>query len=166
MLIIDPVCRTEGPGTRLSRLSGTRARRFLQQGNDRLAENSAEDLACTFAHVAEERKAENVVVLEVGPVAFFTDYFVIATGGNKRQIKAIVEETVRRAKALGCDLLGVEGEAEAGWVLIDLAEVIVHVFTPSTRALYDLELLWGEAPRVEWREREPARPPEESEESA
>ncbi|MGD2175407.1 MAG: ribosome silencing factor [Candidatus Brocadiaceae bacterium] len=113
-----------------------------------------EALACTCARLADERKAEDIVVLNVGPQAFFTDYFVIATGRNERQIQAIADEVVHRMKGLDHAILGVEGEAESGWVLIDLGEVIVHLFETATRALYDLELLWGEAPRTAWQDAE------------
>jgi len=116
---------------------------------------SAEAVACTCAHVADERKAEQIVVLNVGPLAFFTDYFVIATGRNKRQINAIAEDILQRLKGLGQLPLGVEGEAEAGWVLIDLGDAVVHLFSPQARELYDLELLWGEAERACWREVKP-----------
>jgi len=112
--------------------------------------NDAQALACTCAHLADERKAEQIVVLNVGRLAFFTDYFVIATGRNERQIKAIADEIRLRMKALGQPVLGVEGRPESGWVLIDLGDAVVHLFNPETRGVYDLELLWGEAPRTPW----------------
>lgn len=117
----------------------------------------AEALACTCAHLADERKAEDILVLNVGPMAFFTDYFVIASGRNNRQIRAIADEVLSRVKALGQPVVGTEGEAESGWVLIDLGAVIVHLFSPDARSLYDLELLWGAAPRIVWEESEPLR---------
>ncbi|MFO7958405.1 MAG: ribosome silencing factor [Candidatus Brocadiia bacterium] len=118
-------------------------------------EPTPEALACTCAHLADERKAEAIVVLNVGKTAFFTDYFVIATGRNERQIKAIAEQVRLRVKRMDHPLIGTEGSAESGWVLIDLGDVIVHLFNPETRELYDLELLWGEAPRLPWQDREP-----------
>ena len=113
-------------------------------------ELSRESVACTCAHLADERKAENIVVLDIGDSAYFTDYFVIATGRNKRQIRAIAGEIRRQMKRHSHSVMGVEGDAESGWVLIDLGEAIVHLFTPDARVLYDLELLWGDAPKVEW----------------
>jgi len=116
-------------------------------------------LACTCAHLADERKAEQIVVLNVGRLTFFTDYFVIATGRNERQIKAIADELRLRMQALGQPVIGIEGQPEAGWVLIDLGDVIVHLFNPDTRLIYDLELLWGEAPRGQWQTVQPMAPP-------
>jgi len=112
-------------------------------------------LACTCAHLADERKAEDILVLDVDQMAFFTDYFVIATGRNDRQIGAITDEMLSRMKELGQPVIGVEGEPSSGWVLIDVGSVIVHLFTPSARRLYDLELLWGAAPRVAWQQEQP-----------
>ncbi len=118
-------------------------------------ENSAEAVACTCAHLADERKAERIVVLEVAPLTVLAEYFVITTGRNERQIRAIVEEVRHRMRELEHTPLGVEGEPESGWVLIDLGDVIVHVFAPELRELYDLEMLWGDADRVDWAEHEP-----------
>jgi len=117
-------------------------------------EPTPQALACTCAHVADERKAERIVVLNVGKTAFFTDYFVIATGRNERQIKAIAEGIRRRVKRMDYPLVGTEGNAGSGWVLIDLGNVVMHLFNPQTRELYDLELLWGEAPRLPWQDYE------------
>jgi len=112
--------------------------------------DDAEALACTCAQLADERKAEDILVLNVGQLAFFTDYFVIATARNERQIRAIADEILSRMKSSDREILGVEGEAEAGWVLIDLGEAVVHLFDPVARRTYDLELLWGSAPKTQW----------------
>ena len=96
-------------------------------------------------------------------MTFFTDYFVIATGRNERQIRAIAEEILSRTKSLGRGVIGVEGQAEFGWVLIDLEDTVVHLFSPPARQTYDLELLWGSAPRTQWERVPPltgARPAE------
>jgi len=116
--------------------------------------NSAEAVACTCALLADERKAEEVVVLNVGQIAFFTDYFVIATGRNERHIRALAEQILTRMRALEHPILGTEGEPGSGWVLIDLGEAVVHLFNADARELYDLELLWGEAPRTPWQDAE------------
>jgi ribosome-associated protein len=118
-------------------------------------ENSSEAIACTCAHLADERKADDIVVMEVGPLAYFTEYFVIATGRNERQLNAISEEIIHQARNLGSNVIGVEGEPSSGWVLIDLGDVVVHLFTPQARELYDLDLLWGEAERADWQATEP-----------
>ena len=115
---------------------------------------TARTVACTCALLADEKKAEEILVLHVGPLTAFTDYFVIATGQNDRQIQAIAESIRQRAKKIEQPILGIEGEAEAGWVLIDLGGVVVHLFNPEARKLYDLELLWGEADETGWQEAE------------
>ena len=125
---------------------------------DTPAEDS-ERLACTCAHLADGRKAEQIVVLNVGRLTFFTDYFVIATGRNDRQIKAIADEIHVQMRALGRPVVGIEGLPASGWVLIDLGDAIVHLFNSETRLIYDLELLWGEAPRIQWQTVPPLTPP-------
>jgi ribosome-associated protein len=120
-----------------------------------LVTDSSEAVACTCAHLADGRKADDIVVLEVGPLAFFTEYFVIATGRNDRQIRAIADQVLHEMRALGHPVIGTEGEADSGWVLVDLGDVVLHLFSPEARNNYDLEMLWGEAPRTEWRQVEP-----------
>ena len=115
----------------------------------------SEALACNCARLADEHKAEDILVLNVGELAYFTDYFVIATGRNPRQIKAIAEEIRAQTKAAHHPTTGTEGDPESGWVLIDLGDTIVHLFSPEARRLYDLELLWGAASRVDWQQPEP-----------
>jgi len=122
--------------------------------------NDGEALACTCAHVADERKAEHIIILCVEPLTFVADYFVIATGLNQRQIGAIVTQVRNRAHEIGHKVVGVEGDPESGWVLIDLGDVVVHVFSPEARRLYDLELLWGEAEHVDWEGAQPLEAPQ------
>jgi ribosome-associated protein len=115
-----------------------------------MADITAEALACTCAHLADEIKAEDILVLEVGDIAHFTDYFVIVTGRNSRQVNSIAEAVARQTKHLGRLPIGREGDAASGWILIDLGDCIVHVFSPEARTVYDLELLWGDAPHTDW----------------
>ena len=104
-----------------------------------------------MAQIADERKAEDIVVLDVRGRWFLADYFVIASGANPRQLRAIAEEVQREAKSAEVRMLGAEGLPVSRWVLLDYGDVIVHLFEPTTRAFYDLEMLWGDAPRVVWR---------------
>jgi ribosome-associated protein len=104
---------------------------------------------------ALDKKAFDVVVLDLRGTPAFTDFFVLCSGANQRQVKAIadaVEETLRAAKIRPAH---VEGYDRAEWVLMDFFSFIVHVFTPQTREFYSLERLWGDAERVEITE-EPA----------
>lgn len=77
-----------------------------------------------------------------------TDYFVICTGRNDRQVRTIAEEVELKMKQAGLPAIGVEGAEEGKWVLIDFADVVVHVFQPEERDFYRLEKLWGDAPRL------------------
>ncbi len=79
----------------------------------------------------------------------FTDYFVICTGRNPRQAKAICEEIRMRLKSAGAAPPRVEGEQEGDWILMDYLNVVAHIFTPESRDFYRLEILWKEAPRLE-----------------
>jgi len=95
----------------------------------------------------EEIKAKDIVVLDVRKLTSITDMMVVASGTSTRQVKALADNVVEKAKAAGCRPLGVEGEREAEWVLVDLADVVVHVMLPSTRDFYQLEKLWGMSER-------------------
>jgi ribosome-associated protein len=96
------------------------------------------------------------VVLDVGDVLAITDWFVIATGGNPRQVRTIADEVTTAAKATGAPPPRVEGLQDATWVLLDFGDVVVHVFQPETRSYYALERLWADVPRLEWTDdREP-----------
>jgi len=106
---------------------------------------SALELARRYAEAALDRKAERVVALDVASLTSFTDVFVIATGTSDRHVKAIADAVIERAHELGSKPLGVEGYEGGEWVLIDLDDVIVHVFQGEKREHYDLERLWADA---------------------
>jgi ribosome-associated protein len=98
---------------------------------------------------AQDKKALDVVVLDLRKTPAFTDFFVLCSGANQRQVKAIadaVEETLRAARVRPAH---VEGYNRADWVLMDFFSFIVHIFTPQTREFYSLERLWGDAERIE-----------------
>ena len=103
----------------------------------------------TALRAAGEKKAVEPVVLDLRELASFTDYFLIASGTNARQVQAIADEIVERLKAEGTRAERVEGHRTAEWVLIDYGDFIVHIFEDKARRFYDLERLWREAARVE-----------------
>jgi ribosome-associated protein len=103
----------------------------------------------TAVRAAEAKKAVDLRVLDLREVTSFTDYFIICTGTNPRQIQAITDEIQLRLKQLGEHAISTEGYEHAEWVLIDYGDYIVHVFSEKAREFYDLERLWRHARRVE-----------------
>ena len=112
---------------------------------------SPERLAIATAAYAADKKASDIVVLDLRGVAGYTDFFVIASGTSDRQAKAIhdgIHQGLKKHE--GLLPRRVEGLAEARWILMDYLDVVVHVFTPETRDFYRLESLWGDVPRREF----------------
>ena len=111
---------------------------------------SSLEQARRIAALAQEKLAEDVVILDMRPVCTFTDYFVIATGRNPRQTAAIWDEVHGRMKH-DQDLLprSIDGKQEGTWILADYLDVVLHVFTPEARDYYKLEELWNDVPAVE-----------------
>jgi ribosome-associated protein len=106
--------------------------------------------ARTVAALVQEKLATDVVILDMRPVCSYTDFFVVCTGQNPRQTKAIFDEVRERLKR-DQRLIprSVEGETEARWIVADYLDLVLHVFTPEARAYYGLEELWGDVPAVE-----------------
>jgi len=98
---------------------------------------------------AEDRKAEDIVALDVREVSSFADTFVVVSGTSDRHVRAIADAIQARLTELGEKPLGVEGYDDARWILIDYGDTIVHVFQTETRIKYDLERLWSDASRIE-----------------
>ena len=106
-----------------------------------------EQLVGEIARYAADKKAIDVVELDLRGVLGYTDYFLVCSGNTARQAKAIhdgIHEGLKREH--GTLPRRVEGTAQAGWILMDYLDVVVHIFTPETREFYRLEQLWGEAP--------------------
>lgn len=91
----------------------------------------------------EDLKGENIVVLDVSDKTSVTDLMIIASGTSSRHVKSIADNVVEEAKKAGVMPLGMEGETQSEWVLVDLGDVLVHVMQPQVREFYDLEKLWG-----------------------
>jgi ribosome-associated protein len=107
----------------------------------------SEQLIAEVARLANDKKAHDVVELDLRGVVGYTDWFLVCTGNTGRQAKAIQDGILEGLKSEH-DLLPrkVEGTPQGGWILIDLIDVVVHIFTPQAREFYRLEHLWGEAP--------------------
>ncbi len=111
---------------------------------------SSLEQARRIAALATEKLAEDVVILDMRPVCVYTDFFVLATGRNARQTKAIFDEVHARLKQEDEVLpRATDGAAEAEWIIADYLDVVLHVFTPETRQFYRLEDLWGDVPAVD-----------------
>lgn len=110
----------------------------------------SEALARRLAALADSKKAEDIVVLDMRGLVAYTDFLVICTARNERQARAIVDEVRLRVKRdLGLLPGGVDGAGEAGWSILDYLDCVLHVFTSEARDRYQLEDLWREAPRLE-----------------
>jgi ribosome-associated protein len=96
-----------------------------------------------------ERKAIDLVILEVKDLSSFTDYFLICSGNSDRQVQAIAGHAEEKLGKEGLRPLGIEGKREGRWVLLDYGDVVIHVFYHPVREFYDLERLWSEAPQLE-----------------
>jgi ribosome-associated protein len=103
-----------------------------------------------IAAIAQDKLAEDVVILDMRPACAYTDFFVVASGRNDRQTKAIWDEIRERLKQDDRQIArSVDGEREGKWIVADYLDVVLHVFTPETRAYYRLEELWGDLPSVD-----------------
>ena len=108
----------------------------------------ASALAHRVVDVAADKKAADIALLDVSALTTIADFFVICSAQSERQVQAIAEAIIEASETSGRSPLGVEGLPMARWVLVDLGDVIAHVFTPDERAYYRLERLWGDAPVV------------------
>ena len=109
------------------------------------ADRAPLELARRIVELAEDRKAADIAVLELGPLTTVADYFVICSGGSERQLDAIADGIISTLRDEKSRPIGREGVAASHWVLLDFGSVIVHIFTPPERDYYALEKLWAEA---------------------
>lgn len=96
----------------------------------------------------DDKKADDVVLLDVHQLLVITDVFVIASGSTRRQVQALIDGVEEALRDAGRKPLRREGRDDSQWVLLDYGDIVVHVFDDPTRAYYDLERLWGDAPRL------------------
>lgn len=109
----------------------------------------SKELLKTVVTAADSKRAEEIVALDVQGVSLLADYFVIMQATSDRQVKAIAEEIQDQVEEKGGTIREVEGKSTANWILIDMGDVVAHVFKEETRQFYNLEKLWADAPLVD-----------------
>jgi len=110
----------------------------------------SQTMARLMAEIADEKKADDVVALDMRSLVGYTDFLLVATARNERQAKAIHDEVrVRLKREAGLLPANVEGETDGRWVLMDYLDCVLHIFVPELRERYRLDVLWAEAPRLE-----------------
>ncbi|MFH1384916.1 MAG: ribosome silencing factor [Candidatus Omnitrophota bacterium] len=105
-------------------------------------------IALSVKNICEEKKGEDVIILDVRKISDITSYFVIAHGNSTRHVSALADYIREDLKQKKMKPWHVDGMSEATWVVLDCGDVMVHVFTKDTRKYYNLERLWGDAPRI------------------
>jgi ribosome-associated protein len=118
----------------------------------RISKNDSRSKALIAAKAASAKKADEIVILEVGPLINITDYFVICSGNTERQVKTIADEVFKQLAENGSKPYRKEGETEARWVLLDYLDLVVHIFHSEERDYYRIERLWADAASVPFEE--------------
>lgn len=103
------------------------------------------EIAQKSAELMEDKKAANVLILDIHGLSVIADYFVIASGNSVTQVQALTSELKKKMNEMGIEVKGVEGFDEARWVLVDLGDVVVHIFHKEERDFYNIERIWGDA---------------------
>ena len=119
------------------------------QAQSTVAADQLDERVVLALHAAAEKKAIDPTVLDLREIASFTDFFVITSGANERQVQAISDEVYDTLKKAGSTAARVEGYKTAEWILLDYGDFVVHVFEQKARSFYDLERLWRESRRVD-----------------
>jgi ribosome-associated protein len=117
----------------------------------RIDRDAVLEWAATAAAVADDKQGTDTVVLEVGAVLAITDFFVITSATNTRQVRTIADEVEKKLKEVGVAALREEGRSDLTWVLLDYGDLVVHVFLDETRRYYDIERLYRDVPVIDWR---------------
>ena len=121
-----------------------------------MTEQPAFQFAVELARIVNDLKSENVVALDLRGITSVTDFTIIATGTSERQLRGVAEAIIEYGRKVGQKPYGYSGYENAAWVVVDFVDVVVHLFARPYRDYYDLELLWGHAPRLDWSRSETA----------
>jgi len=123
---------------------------------DSATQTDARRVAITMARAAADARCEDVVLIDVRGLSQLTDYIIIGSGSSDRQMRSAAQDAEDAVKELGESIFGVTSDTGAHWIVVDLVDVVLHLFDPSARAHYDLESLWGDGERVRWQREEAA----------
>jgi ribosome-associated protein len=128
--------------------------KILAQSSDKLSGGiktlDSREIAILCARIADDKKAEDILIFDVKNLTFIADFFVICSGLNSRQLQSIAGEIELKLHSYGIHWVGIQGYSDARWILMDYGDVIVHLFDRDIRHFYDLELLWGDAQKLPW----------------
>ena len=106
------------------------------------------DLVKKIVEALEDKKAEDITVLDIGDVSSIADYFIIADGNNKNQVQAMVDNVQEELFKAGYEMKQMEGYREGNWILLDFGDIIIHIFDKENRLFYDLERIWKDGKEV------------------
>jgi ribosome-associated protein len=120
----------------------------MKPEQERNASIEKEEKVALCITLTEERKAEDILVLDLRDISSVTDYFFVCHGTSDRHVKAIADHVLEMMKKSGYQSLGVEGYPEARWILVDFGDLVIHIFYEETRRFYELERLWGHATQI------------------
>ena len=128
--------------------------KILAQSSDKFSGGiktlDSREIAILCARIANDKKAEDILIFDVKNLTFIADFFVICSGLNSRQLQSIAGEIELKLHSYGIHWVGIQGYSDARWILMDYGDVIVHLFDRDMRHFYDLELLWGDAQKLSW----------------
>lgn len=114
------------------------------------AGENAKAFAIEAARTISDLHCTEVILLDTQGMSQVTDFIIIATGTSDRQICSVGDDVAKLARTHGFSRYGSEQDPRATWLVVDFVDVVVHLFEPATRAHYDLEMMWGDVPRIEW----------------
>lgn len=121
----------------------------IRKARNEMAEITSIDMAKAAYKALDDKQGLNIKVLDISGVSTIADYFVIASGSNENQVKALVDNTEQEMAKLGCEIRQVEGYNTANWILLDYNDIIIHVFNQQDRLFYDLERIWRDGKEIE-----------------
>ena len=122
---------------------------IIPEGGNEDGKGHSAELARLAIAALEDKKAEDVRVIDIGDVSVLADYFIIASGNNRTQVQAMADEVEERLGRAGAAPKQIEGYQSANWVLLDFGDVIIHIFDAQNRLFYDLERIWKDGTQID-----------------